>query len=305
VTRFPAKKIATLKKRALVIQSVRHFFTNQGYLEVETPILCPTIIPEAHIDPVTCQGRFLQASPELCMKRLMAMGADHIFQISRCFRNNERGSRHLPELTLLEWYASGQTYQDLMETCEAMIRYVAGKITGGDHLFYQGRKIQLTPSWQRLSVSRAFEKYADKSMETAVEDGSFDEIICNDIEPRLGIDRPVFLYDYPRIHASLAKLKPGNPNLSQRFELYIAGIELANAFTELTDPTEQRKRFEKENECRVLHGSLPLPLPERFLADLKQIDDAAGIALGLDRLVMLLCDCASIDDVVAFTPEDL
>lgn len=288
-----------------MIQAIRDFFTGQDYLEVETPLRCPSIIVEAHIDPVTSEDFFLQASPELCMKRLMSQGMDKLFQISRCFRKSERGRRHLPELTLLEWYVMDQTYLDLMDTCENMILHISRKLNGSDRLKYQGKTIALEPPWQRLTVEQAFEQYADKSMTSAVSNNSFDEIISFDIEPHLGMDRPVFLYDYPRQYASLSRIKENNPALAQRFELYIDGIELANAFTELTDAGEQRKRFHEENHLRTANGLSRLPLPEKFLTDLENLPDAAGIALGIDRLAMLFCDTSVIDDVVTFTPEDL
>ncbi len=299
------KKQAHLIKRSLVIQSIRDFLTQNGYLEVDTPIRCPSIIPEAHIDPVTSENFYLQASPELCMKRLLSCGFDRIFQICKCFRKNERGAFHLPELTLLEWYAKNHTYLDLMTTCEKMIRFITKRLNGKPEISYQEDTILLDSPWQRLTVDEAFKRYASTSMENALLDDRFDEVISFEIEPHLGRTCPVFLVDYPKQHASLASLKPDNPNLAQRFELYIAGIELANAFTELTDEKEQKKRFTHENQRRKEQGRLPLPMPKKFLSDLAGLADAAGIAMGIDRLVMLFCDTASIDEVVAFTPEKL
>lgn len=298
------QKLINLKNRSLVLQSTRDFFLSSGYLEVETPILSPAVIPEAHIDPVTCGGNYLQASPELYMKRLLAAGAGKIFQICKCFRKDERGQRHLPELTLLEWYGAGQSYEDLMGQCEGLVRHVAGAL-GLNGLSYQGRDIDLGLPFERLTVARAFEKFSDITPEKAIEQGSFDEIISFDIEPHLGLDRPCILCDYPAPLASLAKLHPDNPKVAQRFELYIAGLELANGFTELTDPEIQKKRFIEENRIREASGLSPLPLPENFLADLEAMPEAAGIALGFDRLVMLFCDARTIDEVVAFVPEEM
>jgi elongation factor P--(R)-beta-lysine ligase len=298
-------KSDNLKKRARILQSIRAFFIERDYLEAETPVRCPGVIPEAHIDPVMSEGWYLQASPELCMKRILSMGADRLFQVSRCFRKGERGERHLPEMTLLEWYEKNITCERLMADCEALVQRIAHDLDPGGALVFQGRAVQLSAPWRRLSVQEAFERYAAVSMEKALAEGCFDKIIGFEIEPCLGYDRPVFLYDYPACQASLAKLNPKNPRFAQRFELYIAGMELANAFTELTDPEEQRRRFKMENTHRKNRGESVIPIPEKFLSDLARMGDAAGIALGVDRLVMLFCDALRIDDVVWFTPEQL
>ena len=237
-------KLTNLKKRSLVIQSTRDFFMSKGFLEVETPILSPAVIPEAHIDPVTCGNRYLQASPELYMKRLLAQGADRIFQICKCFRKGERGSRHLPELTMLEWYGVQMTYTDLMDQCEGLIHHIADRTGTGNSLVYQGRTIELHRPFERLTVEEAFQRFAGVSPETAMEQDRFDEILSFDIEPYLGIGRPCILYDYPSPLASLAKLHEEDCSVAQRFELYIAGLELANGFTELTDANIQHQRFQ-------------------------------------------------------------
>ena len=294
-----------LEIRALVIQAIRDFFTSNLYLEVETPVLCPCVIPEAQIDPVTSEGYYLQASPELCMKRLLSRGFNKIFQLCKCFRKNERGSHHLPELTLLEWYAKDDTYVDLMKQCQGLIKFIAARLNREKQIKYQDKTIILDHPWQKLTVQQAFGIYADKSLDKALGDNSFDKILSFQIEPHLGNTTPVFLCDYPASLASLAKLIPGKPDYAQRFELYIAGIELANGFTELTDPVEQELRFEKENHIRISQNKPPIPIPDKFLKDLETMPDAAGIALGIDRLVMIFCDTTSIDDVVAFTPESL
>ncbi len=294
-----------LKDRAKIINAVRNFFTDNNFLEVETPLRLPAVIPEAHIDSLTSEKWFLQASPELCMKRLVAQGYDKIFQICKCFRKNERGEKHLPELTMLEWYAKDETYNDLMNTCQDLIRYVAEKIKTNSVINYQGKVIDLKNDFIKLSVKDSFLAFSDTTMEKACAKGNFDEIMGFEIEPNLGIDQPVFLYDYPASLGSLAKLKQGNPDLAERFELYIAGIELANGFSELIDPKEQRERFESEFTLRKGMGKKSIPMPEKFLADLSQMPETAGIALGLDRLIMLFCNLTSIDKAVAFTPEEL
>ena len=291
-----------LKKRSLVMELTRDFFRSMDFIEVETPLRCPSIIPEAHIDPVTSQGAYLQASPELCMKRLLARGADKIFQICKCFRKGERGQRHLPELTLLEWYAVHQTYEDLMAQCQGLLRHIAQGLDSPKRLVYQGTSINLADAFERMTVAGAFERFSDVSLKQALNTGQFDEIISFDIEPHLGTSRPCFLYDYPISMASLSAAHPEKPDTAQRFEMYVAGIELANGFTELIDHELQRKRFETENELRIRHGKAKLPLPEKFLSDLALMPPAAGIALGMDRLVMLCCDAPDIEQVVAFPP---
>ncbi len=291
--------------RAKIIQAIRQFFIARDYLEVETPCRIPAPVPEAHIDSQTSENWFLQTSPEVCMKQLLAAGYPRIFQITKCFRKNERGSRHIPELTMLEWYCAHKTYQDLMDQCEDLIRYTARAIGTKDIILYQGNRITLSKPWTRLSVSRAFKKYAPISMTEALANNTFDEIMGCDIEPCLGLDKPLFLYDYPASKAALSRLKPDNTALAERFELYIGGVELCNAFTELTDPVEQKKRFEAEQQYRASLGKPVTPMPEKFLNALLSMPPAAGNALGLDRLVMIFTDTAAIDDVIAFTPEEL
>ena len=297
--------LRNLKTRSLVIHSIRDFFLGQDFLEVETPIRCPSIIPEAHIDPLLSEHHYLQASPELCMKRLLSCNLQKIFQICKCFRKNEHGPFHLPELTLLEWYDTNATYLDLMDHCQGLVQHIAENLGMGTELVYQNQSIDLRPPFDRITVEQAFDTYGSKPALKALEDGSFDELMGFEIEPCLGKERPCILYDYPAPMASLAKLKPDDEKLAQRFELYVAGIELANGFTELTDPILQRQRFVLENQIRSDRGHLPLPLPEKFLADLKTMPEAAGIALGVDRMVMLLCNATAIDEVVAFPPEAL
>ena len=294
-----------LELRARIIQTIRGFFIDQKYLEVETPIRIPAPAPEAHIDAVITDNWFLQTSPELCMKQLLAAGFSRIFQICKCFRHKERGTKHLPELTMLEWYRTGCNYKDLMDECENLIRSVARLINGNDKIRYRGRDIHLSTPWTRMSVAAAFHQYASMAMEKALVKNCFDEVMANEIEPNLGSPKPLFLYDYPAPCGALARLKTRNRSLAERFELYIAGIELCNGFSELTDPAEQKARFEKEQQLRKSFGHPVYPMPQKFLKALKGMPDAGGNALGIDRLTMLFCDAPEIDDVVAFTPEEL
>jgi lysyl-tRNA synthetase class 2 len=291
--------------RARIIQAIRGFFIEREYLEVETPIRIPAPAPEAHINAVTTDDWFLQTSPELCMKQLLAAGFSRIFQICKCFRHKERGTKHLPELTLLEWYSTGRNYKDLMDECEDLICAVARRINGNDKFKYRGGELDLDTPWTRLSVAAAFHRYASMAMEEALENDCFDEVMANEIEPNLGSPTPLFLYDYPTPCGALARLKPQNDLLAERFELYIAGMELCNGFSELTDPAEQKARFEKEQQVRKSFGHPIYPMPQKFLKALKDMPDAGGNALGIDRLVMLFCNTTEIDDVVTFTPEEL
>jgi elongation factor P--(R)-beta-lysine ligase len=300
-----ARRIKALQQRAHILQGVRQFFIEKGYLEVETPHRIPTPAPESHVDAVPSSTWFLHTSPELCMKRMMAAGYEKVFQICRCWRERERGSLHLPEFTLLEWYRAGGDYRSLMEECEELIRSVATGIGLGEKLIFRGRKINLSGPWQRISVNEAFHSHTQTSMNEALERNLFDEIMVQEIEPNLGVDKPTFMYNYPAQRGALARLNSEDPSVAERFELYMGGLELANGFSELVDSEEQRKRFLMENENRQSNGKSIYSMPDRFLAELDDMPPSAGIALGVDRLVMVFLDVKTIDEVVAFTPEEL
>jgi lysyl-tRNA synthetase class 2 len=291
--------------RARVIQAIRKFFIKRDYLEIETPVRIPAPAPEAHISAIESEDWVLQTSPELCMKRLLASGYRRIFQICKCFRQAERGRLHLPEMTLLEWYRADSDYQDMMNECEALIISVAQKMGKKKGIVYEGEEIRLTPPWPRISVSDAFDRFGSISLESALAKDQFDEIMVTEIEPALGQSRPVFLYDYPACRGASARLKPQDRRYAERFELYIGGLEICNAFSELTDSTEQRGRFERDRDYRQKSGNPVYPMPEKFLASLGNMPAAAGNALGIDRLVMFFTDSKQIDEVVAFTPEEL
>ena len=294
-----ARKQDALIKRARIIQQIRAFFIEHYFLEVETPHRLPANAPELYIDAVEAEDWFLQTSPELCMKRLLAAGYEKIFQICRCWRSGERSTRHLPEYTMLEWYRSKQDYHALMADCENLLCSIHSNST----LRWQGHSVKLQKPWPRLTVAEAFSRYSSISLPDALAQGEFDTAIALEIEPNLPTDQPVFLIDYPLQQASLARRKATNPEVAERFELYIAGMELANGFSELTDAQEQRQRFASEEFQRRKQGKTPYPTADPFLNELDALDSAAGIALGIDRLIMLLCDLPRIDDCVTFTPE--
>jgi len=295
-----ARKRPLLQQRARILQTIRAFFVARSFLEIETPQRLPVNAPELHIDPLPSGDWWLQTSPELAMKRLLAAGYGEIFQLARVWREGERGDRHLPEFTLLEWYRSGADYSRLMSDCEALL---AALVPDGE-LRWQGMRIDLAPPWPRLSVREAFERFASCSPEEALAAGRFDEVMALEVEPRLGLG-PLFLIEYPAECAALARCRQDDPRVAERFELYLGGLELANAFSELCDPAEQRARFERDEALRRAAGKPRCPLPEPFLEELGKLTSAAGIALGVDRLVMLLCDVTTIDEVVAFPPDRL
>ncbi|MDW7710593.1 MAG: EF-P lysine aminoacylase EpmA [Deferrisomatales bacterium] len=287
------KSLRNLELRARILQGIRAFFAGRGFLEVETPHRIPANAPEPHIDAVPSGDWYLHTSPELAMKRLLGAGCPRIFQVCRCWREGERGKRHLPEFTMLEWYRAGEDYRALMEDCEGLLPAL-GFSDGGER------------PWSRVTVTEAFGRWAGTTPEEALEAGTFDELVALRVEPGLaGLGTPVFLVDYPSACASLARRKPGRPGLAERFELYAGGLELANGFSELTDPVEQRTRFEADRESRREAGRDPYPMPEPFLRGLARVPPSAGIALGVDRLVMLLVGADTIDEVVALVPEEL
>lgn len=299
------KRKENLQRRAWILQGIRQFFIEGGYLEVETPYRIPTPAPESYIDAVVSGPWFLHPSPELCMKRMMASGFEKIFQICRCWRDGERGRLHLPEFTLLEWYRAEADYTSLMDECEALVHFLAKGIGLGEKIFFRNQEIHLSETWERITVEEAFHRYTPYSMGDALKRNLFDELMVQDIEPKLGIGRPTLIYDYPAQRGALARLKKNDPGFAERFELYMGGVELANGFSELIDSEEQQRRFQLENENRRSWGKPIYSMPLKFLEELKEMPPSAGIAFGVDRLVMVFNNAQTIDEVVAFTPEEL
>ena len=293
----------SLRQRSTLLQAIRSFFLIRDYIEVDTPIRLPVLLPEAHIQPFASDGWFLQTSPELCMKMLLANGCEQIFQLCHCFRKEECGQFHQTEFTMLEWYHRGWDYVDLMEECEDLFGALAGKVSDlegvnrKEEIVYKERTISLKKPWTRLSLRDAFFRFADISVEQAIAQDRFEEMLVEKIEPHLGWTRPVFLYDYPIPLASLAKVKDNNPTLAERFELYIGGLELANGFSELVDATAQRERFVQEISTIKQMGR-SAQMPEHFLLALEGLGDTAGIALGVDRMLMLLQGKETLTEVL-------
>ncbi len=293
--------------RAHIIKAIRSFFWDRGFLEVETPLLIPANAPEEYINPISALPLQLQTSPELCMKRLLCRGHKRIFQISHCWRSEERGLRHLSEFTMLEWYRAEDDYNALMLDCVDLLKHVASAcLTESQVYSYKDVKIDPFKPWARISVQDAFLRFSNTSVWECMKKGIYEEILTGVIEPAFAVfSSPVFLTDYPAEMAALSRLKPGQAELAERFELYLGGLELANGFSELNDPVEQRMRFENANCLRLQDGRAALPLPERFLEELGSMPSSAGIAMGVDRLVMLAAGADTIDEVVAFTPDQL
>jgi elongation factor P--(R)-beta-lysine ligase len=324
-----------LMARGRILAAVRNFFEGQGFVEVDTPALQVSPGLEPHLrafrtelhDPQTGTGepRYLHTSPEFAMKKLLVAGLPRIWQLAHVFRDGERGPTHHPEFSMLEWYRAGAGWRDLVADCEALLR-TCQHAAGVESMRWRGQTADAQQPWQRLSVADAFRQFAgidlvatapdpqrpDAALLAAaaahigVEPHTGDDwealyfrIFLDRIEPNLGIGAPTILYDYPASMAALSRRNPADPRLSERFELYVCGLELANAFGELTDPAEQRARFAADQaKKQALYGET-YPIDEDFLAALNHgMPEAAGIALGFDRLVMLLTGAADIEEVM-------
>lgn len=299
-----------LERRSRFLQFIRSFFLDNGYIEVDTPIRLPGVLPEAEIIPFCSEGWWLQTSPELCMKRLLARGAHQLFQICHCFRQEEIGRYHQTEFTLLEWYHAGWDYRNLMLECEHLLQRLAVDciafpgVSSEGALRWKNQTVSLASPWDRVSVDEAFRRYTGQGVEDALQAGRFEEILVTEVEPNLGWHSPVFLYDYPVELGALARRKPGAPHLAERFELYLCGIEIANGFSELIDPVEQRLRFEVESGKIGALGR-KVAIPEEFLNDLEMMGETGGIALGVDRLLMIFLNKSCIVDVLPLTWNEL
>jgi len=296
------KKTALLM-RSRILQAVRTFFFDRGFVEVETPIRIPVPALELNIDAESSGSFFLRTSPELHMKRLLAAGYDRIFQLGSCFRRGERGAFHNPEFTMLEWYRSNADYNDILVDSKMLIPFVADKILGCRPLRYKGKAVDLSPAWDCLSVEEAFLMNAGWNPVKNYNADRFDLDLVGKVEPNLPFGRPVVLMDYPAEAAALARKKPGRPEVAERWELYIAGMEMINAFSELVDPVEQRSRFEECALERKNAGRDVYRMDEEFLRSLENgMPASAGAALGFDRLVMLMTGEEAIERVRAFCP---
>jgi len=298
-----ASKKPFLVLRSNVLQAIRTFFLGEDFIEIQTPVRTPTPAPEQHIEAVPADGWFLSTSPELYMKRLLASGYERIFQIAPAFRRGEHGKLHHPEFIMLEWYRLESDYEVLKQDCRNLLTHVCRVIDCSANIANQNHFLTVEGDWQHLTVREAFLRFASWDPVMNYDPDRFDVDLVDKVEPRLGFPRPCILSDYPIYQAALARSKPGNPTIAERFELYWAGIELANGFSELNDPHEQRSRFLEALDMRHRDGKSVYPLPEKFLESLEFLPSCAGIALGIDRLVMMLSGANQLDHVVAFPPE--
>jgi len=323
-------------KRNKINNLVRDFFAKRGFLEMQTPILVKCAGQEPYLTPAEVNFKdeknkkykgFLITSPEYSLKKLLAAGFDRIFEIAKVFRSNESfGGTHNPEFTMLEWYRKNSDYRQIMKDVEQLLFFLNRNINHSDYLIYQGRKIDLTPPWPKISVKRAFLKYAHinldemrnlrvfkqklKNRDYFIKSDDWNDIFylvfLNEIEPRLPKNKPIIIYDYPLPQASLAKRKNKKSFYAERFEVYITGLELANASSELTDPKEQYKRFKEEQNLRKKMKKNFIPVDKDLIHALElKLPPSGGIALGMERLQMLLLNIENINDLLPFPAEQL
>lgn len=309
----PTASIDNLKKRARILQQIRAFFLERDVLEVDTPALSHAGLTEPNIESFrinnSADSLYLHTSPEFPMKRLLAAGSGSIYQIAKVFRQGESGRNHNPEFTLLEWYREGWNYRQLMDEIVKLLTVVLGESflkEPPEWLSYCdafGLHLSLDPLTATVDelAHCAQLQGIDLCAEEMTRDEWLDLLFAERIQPHLGRSRITFVYDYPAEQASLARIKEDNPNLAERFELFIEGIELGNGFGELTNASEQRLRFEHELQQRTERGMhLPL-IDENFLNALTAgLPECAGVAIGVERLLMILIDASSIDEVIPF-----
>ncbi len=323
------KRRPYLEKRTQIIKALRTYFDDRNFTEVQTPILqiCPTMDTHIHAfqtnlknpDLTIRNEMYLQTSPEFDMKKLLVAGMKNIYQICPVFRNAEQTKRHTPEFTMLEWYRAGENYQTLMDDSVDILRNIAQTL-GIETYTHNGITANPFEDWHIISVSDAFREYANIDLPiyiNNVEDFSnvvskqntrisktdqwddiFHAVMAEKIEPHLGKDVPTILYDYPASMAALSRKKQFDPRFAERFEIYVCGVELANAFSELTDAQEQRERYNAEMaQKQKLYGETYPPDEEFFKALKHGMPESAGIAMGIDRLIMLATNADTIDQV--------
>lgn len=305
----PTAEIELLKKRDSLLRKTRDFFYQRNFLEVETPILSHFTVTDPFLSSFstnTIPPLFLQTSPEYHMKRLLASGSGPIFQITKAFRQEEQGSRHNPEFTMLEWYRPGYNHHQLMDEMDEFLFIILNKHSS--RLTYEAlfkQTLDINPHTASLNDLKAYAMQNNihlQNFDDADKDTYLDLLLSHCIEPQLGQDAPVFVYNYP---ASQAALSVKQEHIGERFEVYYKGIELANGFHELTDALEQRQRFVENLEKRKKLNLPELALDEYFLSALEEkLPPSSGVALGLDRLIMLALHKKNIKEVMAFSIEN-
>jgi lysyl-tRNA synthetase class 2 len=293
------KRVPALAFRAKVLSAMRRTFEAQGFLETDTPCAIQAPAAEEYIEAPSAGDFFLRTSPELEMKRLLCAGMEAIYQIGSCFRSGENGRIHRSEFSMLEFYHAHWDYLQLLDFLRNAICKVAMDVNGTTVLQYRGNTIDLAQEWEIISVREAFNRYAPMSADEAAEEESRFEILLTEyVEPNLPKDRASVLIDYPIRFGAFARAKASDPTLAERWEIYIGGVEIANAYGELTDPVIQSSRFRQFAETRAKHQLAEYPQPVDFLYDLQcGMPDSAGAALGFDRLVMLLYGAESLEEI--------
>ena len=278
--------VKNVQLRSALMQSIRAFFYDRGYIEVETPIRLKIPCMELHIDAEPSGDHFLRTSPEIFHKQLLASGHERIFEVGKCFRSGERGPLHHPEYTMLEWYQADADYMDILDETRALISNVWKDVSN---------------DWIILTVSEVFLRFAGWDPAGNYDEDRFDIDLVEKVEPAIKeMGGPVVLKDYPIEAAALSRRKVDHPLLAERWELYIDGIELANAYSELTDPIEQRLRFEECAAQRMAMGKEAYAIDEAFIQALEKVPPSGGVALGVDRLLMLIAGADSLDAVLPF-----
>ena len=295
--------------RARVLREVRRYFEGQGFLEVDTPQRSAECGTETHVEPIRSGESYLITSPELHMKRLLAGGVPNLFALVHCFRAEELGRWHSPEFLMLEWYRAFAGYTAVLEDTERIVHDLWRSVNGDAVLeMPSGARVDFALPFLRISVREAFARFAgigDAPELAARDEDRYFQLLVDRVEPAIAEQgKPVFLYDYPASQAALARLSPADPNVAERFELYVSDVELCNGYGELTDPIEQRARCESDRVRRRELGRHVPEVPERFLSALLEgMPPASGNALGMDRLIMLLLGQDRIDRVMPF-PSD-
>jgi elongation factor P--(R)-beta-lysine ligase len=287
-----------LLARARIMAAVRAWFTAEGFIEADVGALSASPGAEVHVTAFETGGRYLHASPEFALKKLIAAGEERIFYLGKCYRAGESGPLHAPEFTMLEWYRAGAPYERVMEDCVAIAR-VAAETTGARDFVWRERRCDPFAPAQKLTVRAAFQN--QKCDPCSIDADAFAQKLVTAIEPHLGVGALTLLAEYPIREAALARACAHDASLAERFELYACGVELANGFGELTDPVEQRARLEEAMAEKERRYGVRWPIDEDFLAALAQMPPTSGVALGFDRLVMLAAGARAIGDVM-WTP---